>query len=284
MQWPKAKNLIIILLAAVNVFLLSRLIILGTNEKYISESFAADSAAVLENKGLYISSDDIPLEIPSAPAVMYSLEIDGYNSFVSHVLLQPIASLKNDILIEDSNVVGAYYMSDAGLVSLYFDGSFSFTANETNTEKAPSVSRARALALNFAQLTGLPASSLSVIHTESTDTGYIFSVEQLVNGLTVEGYGMEIKITGQSVEFAQGRLLLTDTGEVSGTSLPSAVNALFSVAAAFDEEMTVTGMELCYFPANEEDHSYTVCTPSYRIETDKGVLFYLLTSGQIYWE
>ena len=86
------------------------------------------------------------------------------------------------------------------------------------------------------------------------------------------------------MEYAEGRLLLTRTGEVYDNSLPSAVNALFSVTANLQDELRVRSMELCYFPADEEDHSFTVCTPSYRIETDKGTLFYLLTSGQIYWE
>ena len=278
MQWPKAKNLIIVLLLAVNIFLLSWLAVLGTSEKFVSEDFAVSSAKLLEQSGLTISPDDIPLEISDAPSIMYSVGVDGY------ILLQPLSALENDILIEDGSITGAYYKSDAGTVNVHFDGSFTFRASEVNTEKAPSQARAKALALNFAQLTGIPASSFSLTHSSKNDNGYFITFRQLINGLSVEGYGIRVKITGKSVEYAEGRLLLTRTGEVSDNSLPSSVNALFSVAATLQEELTVRNMGLCYFPADEEDHSFTVCTPSYRIETDKGVLFYLLTSGQIYWE
>lgn len=62
MEWKKAKNIIILLLAAVNIFLLLNLYSLKSGEHNSLEEAALGTAAYLESKGIYVDSAVIPRE------------------------------------------------------------------------------------------------------------------------------------------------------------------------------------------------------------------------------
>ncbi len=286
MQWPKAKNLIILLLIAVNVLLLWQILSYNTSTRYISREFAEKSADALRDAELYVDSENIPLEIPKIPTLVYSFSVADYEHFVERIFGRSVRELESNVLLDDGRIVGAYYKDESGVFNLYFDGSFLYSANVENETAGTSTAAANSLALAFAGLAGVEREQFVVSGTEESEGGFTVTLSQLAGGISVSGYGIEVQTVGKTVKSAQGRLLLVQKDRLEERGLGSAVDALFKISATADMRITVESMSLCYYPAadNELGSFSATCTPAYRLDTDKGVIFYLLTSGQIYWE
>ncbi len=285
MQWPKAKNLIIILLLAVNIVLFVQLLTYNSSSKFITREFADSSAIALRDADLYIEKDKIPLEIPHIPAIVYSFSVTDYEGFVSKIFSKPIGELTSEIIVNDGSISGSYYESELGRFSLFFDGSFLYESSAEPYAKADAKA-AENLALAFGALAGISERNLKADTVIASDFGYQVTVSQYLQGVPVQGYGMVVDTDGKNVKTAVGKLLLVKKDTLPEQSLGTVVDALFKLSESADGFLSVSKVTLCYYPVtdNRQGSFTATCTPAYRFDTNNGTMFCLLTSGQIYSE
>lgn len=283
MQWGRAKTVIIALLVAVNLFLLTQVIKMVRANKNISADYAKTAAETLSGMGLVISAEDVPTEIKNLPRIVFTQSTADYDMLITHVFSALPRQLQNDILIEDGSTMGMYYKNGSGIIKITFDGRFRFESYIT-ADKQTSLQAARQIALNFAKLSGLDESHFKVISEKADGDGFVFEIAQLQHDAVICDCGMTVKVAGGSVEYAFGKLMTSVAEEIPLATSTTSVNALFSVAAYYEEEKRVSAVTLCYYPVFEDDGAlFTVTfTPAYRVDFDGGdCAFYLNATGQI---
>jgi len=121
MEWPKLKNIIILILALVNLFLLAMLGLQERGAVQDQEQAIADTISVLERNGIQMDSDNVPAELElTTMTVERDLESEA-------VLAQ---ALLGECEVQDLGSGRYAYQSARGMAEFRSNGNFSFAFYE----------------------------------------------------------------------------------------------------------------------------------------------------------
>ena len=112
MEWSKAKNLIILLLAAVNVFLLCNLLYLVYRNAAIQRSTVTDLVDYLDQRGVTLDPEVIPKTNPGRTVLVVERDAEQ-EAGLARTLLEDSSLAAND---------DGSYQSDKGSLSIRFGG------------------------------------------------------------------------------------------------------------------------------------------------------------------
>lgn len=96
MNWYRAKTILIVFLAIINVFLLYNIIFNNGSFFYINKDIVANTAEVLKNNGITINPDIIPRKVLSAKQFEADNIITGYDEFAKKALGEDVKKISDN--------------------------------------------------------------------------------------------------------------------------------------------------------------------------------------------
>ncbi len=193
MDWSRAKTLLIILLVALNIFLLTTFIARESELQNDEREVKQNIQAIAKKQGFEISAEIIP----SDTVKIYPVTISEQVSFKS------VAEKILGNVTETASENGKVYSGKSGSL-LTFDDSFSLvyeSGSEIKDKKG-----AIALAKDLTKALGISEQNKKLECTE-TDSGYLIICSELLSGVEVFDCATEIMISKSGSVIARGKLL-----------------------------------------------------------------------------
>ncbi len=193
MDWSRAKTLLIILLVALNIFLLTTFIARESELQNDEREVRQNIQAIAQKQGFEIPAEIIPSDTVKIYPVTMSERVSFKN--VAENILGEVS--------ENASENGKVYSGKAGSL-LTFDDSFSLvyeSGSEIKDKKG-----AVALAKDLTKAFGISEQSKSLECVE-TDSGYVITCSELLSGVEVFDCATEIMISKSGSVIARGKLL-----------------------------------------------------------------------------
>lgn len=266
MYWYKVKNVLIILFAAINIFLICTIAI-GNDEKKRDEQRLSDSLIkVLENSNVKINKDLISTKSPTLNTKQVENCIVQDADFASLIL-----GGKAEIKYDDNGVL--YYVFDGNKLYLangrlhYYNTSFSGNGDVNNTSVEAAEEALRKTGLTMDDYRG-----------EIQNGTVVFSL--YIDGKPLFGSNLYVKMSGGKIGELWGYIIKN----TAYTGTPASIRSTADVLLEFlqeptrgTESITVTELELGYSilaQGSDVDFKTADAVPTYIIQTDKGQTFY----------
>lgn len=267
MDGAKLKNYIIILLAAVNLFLLSIVVMQRNETAEIKREALADIRAVFESRGIGIAPGvSLDFDTPSQYAMQTGPEQE----------LSSVKRLLGDVTLEGSEAFFNYYSGEKGNATFRSSGFFEVTFG---AELFPLAEDAVKQTLDILSLLGISgdAGAAKIIIDPSSPSVTTVRTNCMWRGLPVWRSDLSATFIGGSLYRVEGyRLLDIVTERSSGDALELVtilVRFLELIESSRSEVGEIQEIAQGYIVSNTAaGDSYL--DPAWRIETDSGT-FYL---------
>ncbi len=270
MNWSRAKTVLIVLLLAVDIFLLVTYITRENSVRRDELQVRGDVCGILSAQGIYVDEETIPLDsVKIRPAVI-----------VESADMKKPAERIFGAVTESENDGNVAYFGEGGSIMLSGD---SFSLVYESGKEIMSDADALRLAGSIASKLYVSTSASELI-CEGTDGGYIVRVPRFISGVPVFDCGVEVKISQSGSVIASGKFigkgkLRESAGEVMRTS---ALMLEFAdrIKAIGHTELRVSDMKIGYIskiPAS----GHATLVPALMVETDAAVFYVDMQTGNL---
>lgn len=273
MNSSKIKNLLIILLAAVNLFLLANILIAKSSNSFLSDEMLDASASALATKEIYVDKHQIP-------AQRYSQNVILVNS--SHdVRLNSAKSFLGDVVAEYSLPDGATYQSSDAYVSFFDNGRVEYGLLENRDAATPTTltlpdtlaAAERGVLKNVKSVFDkIKANSnsdkltyrvLGQLSQDGTKTVY---VNLIYDSLYIND-GVVVMVFDDGVlTYLSGKYLFDAVEAAYSQTYIDAPNALFLLD---EKDIIIDEIQMIYYPVKSDEDKYFLI-PSWKIDYDDG--------------
>ncbi|MBQ7718344.1 MAG: hypothetical protein IJT38_03510 [Clostridia bacterium] len=266
MYWYKVKNVLIILFAAINIFLIATIVI-GNVEKNREEQRISDSLIkVLENSNVKINGELISTKAPKLNTKQVENFITQDTDFASLILGGKAAvKFDGDGVLYYGFEEDKLYLANSRLH--YYNSSFSGSGDTD----AATVEKADAALRKI----GLP---MEDYRGELNGDTVIFTL--YIDGVPFFGNNLNVKLFNGQIGELWGYIIKNTAFTGTPASIRSTADVLLEFLqepARGTESITVTALELGYSileQGSNIDFKTADAVPTYRIQTDKGQIFY----------
>lgn len=255
MPWRKLKNIILLILALTNLFLLSLVIHQNLQNSRQSSQTRENTILFLTQRGVQVKEEDIPQTMNLLPQ---SVERDLNEEHEAAVSL-----LKGDVVTEARGGEIYRYYNDRGWIQFHGDGSFSA---QLEAGVYPVENREADCAAVLATM-GFEGMLL-----EKTEEGLLF--QQIWNGTPVFSQQASVVCVGESVSAISGQSLM---GQPKGDPTRKTISAATAMVR-FLNGITAMGDVCNRIDQVEEGYVCTATltgsmalTPVWQITTDTGI-------------
>ncbi len=273
MEWSKAKNILIVLLLLVDVFLLGIYIFRAEEENRGHENIRIEICKVLQKQGISISKDMIPLD---------SVEFNPATINVREKNIEEMGKLLGKI----TEITSDDYTTYSGEKGTFMYNKDSFSLVYESGKPIYGVESAKKLSEEIVSALSIKTSSEKIEHKKS-DGGYTVKVPQILSGIELFDCSVEIKISESGSVIAHGNYLCD--GEITTYSdKVSPVSAvMLSFADAVQENgfsgIVVSDVRIGY-TAKASDGKRISLAPTLGIETDRGMFLVDMQTEKVYVE
>lgn len=269
MEWPKLKNIIILILLTVNILLLVMIITQESSSARYQEQTLVDALAVLEQGGIHVARS----AVPTASGPVLTLERDQNSE------AELAAALLGPVRAEDLGSGRYYYYSSLGSAEFRSNGNFSF-AFEPNAAAAQAGANLIEHALHCMEKLNFEGEVLS---SELADGQGTIVLRQLWQSQPVFSCTVELTYQDGRLVSAVGRRLMGTPAASSAADDPlspptALLRFLSGVSAMGDPCSQVTAIQAGYLLSAAE----TVrLTPAWYLTTDTGTYFLDTLTGEL---
>ena len=276
MNSSKIKNFLIILLAAVNVFLLINLFVARSQNSQLSGDALEASAQALARSGIYIEAKNIPSQ-------KHTQKVICANSF-THTRLDTAKVVLGEILAEYSLPDGITYQSEDAYVSFFDSGRFEYGLLATRDESAAFLSPeppekmdkitssvSKKLKKAFEKFTKNRASNeigyveLGMIKSNEKDVVF---AQLLVDSLVLHDSNFVAVFENDTLTYFCGKYFFDSFEDYYTKEYIDAPNALFLLK---NKSGSVKRIEMVYYPAASTSSEYFLI-PSWQITLGDGTI------------
>ncbi|MBQ8836288.1 MAG: hypothetical protein IJ002_02110 [Clostridia bacterium] len=271
MSWKTVKNLLILLLIAVNILLAVFAFDYYTDSNFTSADTAAGAAKILEKSGLYVESGMLSVKNDTAPALYTSYDRETYVCLVAHLLFgkEPdgIYMLPHGVRAETLDGKTAYIGYDMSVEYTAGENISSALENAKSADGEMTKAAREFLEEKFALAEGSIKESDCKVSGDCT----FVTLGRAERGLKLYGMECTFGVRDGEIVYACGKyFFLTPTGE-ENAQLLDRVNIMFS-----EKERGVRGTlesaELCYTLYENADSGLMLFIPSYALTYRDGTV------------
>lgn len=316
MNWASVKNLLILMLAAANIFLIYNIVQQDRNKSYISEAELQNAAELLANGGQELDISEIPLQ--KVDADIYESSYPGDDNYYIGVA-ERLSGVDRSSLRIYSMPDGSTRISTDDRIDLEFAKDFYFyyrgngnssetayteiTADnfEEKAKKYDDIGKTRMAALSKLTIAFLGADSKESELGAYIEGGFadkksglaFVLVSQRLNGVEIFRHRVVCAFVGEKLVFASGRWYFEGISDRYDCDLYDQVNILFtnlegfaaSVEAGSIEAIpSVEAMVSCYATYMDPDKTALYFIPAWRIDhSDGSVRVYNAVQNTLYY-
>lgn len=287
MNWKQVKNLLLLLLAAVNCLLFIFVYNSYIEEKFTDADTAAEAASILKENGISVSETLLTVQNDTADTLSASYTREDYLCYVASLLFgeeaQGIYLLPDGIRAETESGSTALLGYDFSISYIHPDLDESRLHTAENIAKQPTETKdctAEQRALET--LLALPKGALNDTPCLHAD-GYAFiTVTQRENGIPVYGMQCQFVLSGEQLIAAEGKYCFGVPSPKSSEPLLNRINILFSEKER-GKTGSITDMALCYTLYEDAQNGELLFVPAYALTYEDGErLAISAISGDLY--
>lgn len=272
MNWKHTKSFLIILLAAVNVFLFFLASDYYKENNYTSEETASGAAKLLKESGINVSEALLSVKNDTADILTCGYDREEYLCSVAALLFGKEA---DGIYLLPGGIRAETYEGSSALLN--YDMSLSFTSSEligkeqllSESAYTPEKKESSADREALERLIALPSGSLDDARCIKAGEYMFIAVEQTENGLPLFDMNCIFGIRDGKIVYASGKHLFSVPEGRQNTQILNRVNILFS-----EKERGVSGtvkdMALCYTLYEDTATDTMLLVPSYTVTYSDG--------------
>lgn len=276
MNSSKIKNFLIILLAAVNIFLLINLFIVRLQSSQLSGELLQASAQALARNGIYVDAKDIPSQ-------KYTQKVICANSS-SKTHLNTAKDVLGKILAEYSLPDGITYQSENAYVSFFDNGRFEYGLLASRDEDGISLSPQPPEIMD--EIKGNISKNLKTVFNKfvskqkNDKLGYIplgavkmegrdaVFAQLCIDGLAIHDGNFIATFEKDTLTYFSGKFFFDSFDNYYTKEYIDAPNALFLLKS---KGVSVKNIEMVYYPAVSASSEYFLI-PSWQITLDDGTV------------
>jgi len=275
MNSSSIKNLLLILLFAVNVFLIIHLAFAGSSGASVSYEEAENAVRALEKKEVYVEIEQIPLKQNTQSIISISCSVQDRISAAE--------KLMGKILAEYNLPNGITYQSDNSYITFFDSGKFEYgLIEDRDTEAADQNGQIHISSVTgdtrkkvkkaFSKLVSHSENkkmfSLSEIgQSENNDTVTVYA-DLMIDGLKADNGLIIFKFRGNKLIYVSGKYVFDTFDKFYTKEYIDATSALFLI----EKRANVEKMQMTYYPVMTDTDSYFF-VPSWHITTSSGETF-----------
>ncbi|MBQ4556092.1 MAG: hypothetical protein IJA60_00410 [Clostridia bacterium] len=267
MNWKHTKTLLLILLAAVNIFLAFLATNFYSENNFTNDNTAASAAKILEKNGIVVDKAMLSARNDSADVLLCNYDREQYLCAVAALLFgkeaDGIYRLPNGIRAETYEGASA---------TIGYDLSLDYTSTELagkgevlrGITHSPEAGEVKAEKRMLETLLALPSGSLENAECIKAGVYTFITVDQVENGLPLFGMHCVFGIKEEKIVYANGKHLFCVPEEKYSAPILNRINILFS-----EKERGVTGtvkdITFCYTLYEDAKTDKMMLVPSYTV-------------------
>ncbi len=270
MNWARVKTIMIVLLLAVNAFLLTTYIIQDNEYRRDELATRSDVCAILKEQGIEVSEELIPLDSVILRSAL--LRNDGVNH------ARAAGAILGGV-VENRTEEGTVYTGDAGNI-LFSQNSFSLVYSSGKMIR--DAEDAKDLARDISRKLELSADSKK-IECISEGGGYTAKIPQSFSGMHVFNYDISAKISESGSVIAYGKTAGNGSLTYTDTEVMSASSMLLEFCDTLEEKneaLRITDIVLGYFAATPAPNVISL-TPAMKIVTASETFYISAETGDL---
>lgn len=274
MSWKSVKNILILLLVAVNILLAVFAYNYYTGSRFTDGDTAEKAVTVLEKSGINVSSELLSVKNDTAQALYTSYDRENYVCLVANVLFgkeaDGIYMLPDGVRAQTLEGETAYIGYDMSL-EFYAAGEKDKVAAALSNAKAVSGDSSKNARTFLENTLSLESGSIKESSCKASGDFVFITMDQTQRGLSLYGMECVFGVRGEKIVCAIGKYFFgAPTGEKIAQLL-NRVNILFS-----EKERGMTGtlcdIELCYTLYEDEESELMLFIPSYALTYADGTV------------
>lgn len=267
MNWKQVKNLLLLLLTAVNILLLAFVYRYYRDSNFTDAVTAKRAAAILADSGITVESELLSVRNDAADVQSCAYDREDYLCYAAALLFGKEA---DGIYLLPSGIRAE--TTDGKVVTLGYDFSLQYISPDADKErliaawqsaKSPAEHESCQTEIDILEeLLALPEGTLKNALCTHAD-GYTFiTVEQSESGIPL--YGMEccFGFSGGTLLFAEGKYCFGIPTEKTSEPLLNRINILFSEKER-GKTGHITDIALCYTLYEDAQNSSLLFVPAY---------------------
>lgn len=269
MSWKQVKNLLLLLLTAVNILLLAFVYKYYQESNYTDAVTAKRAMEILEKSGITVSSELLTVQNDSADLLRCGYDREEYLCYVAALLFGEEA--EGIYLLPD----GIRAETSAGKVAtLGYDFSLRYVAPDVGEDRLTAALQGALPPAEdescetekdaLEELLALPEGALKSTLCTHAD-GYTFiTVDQGEGGIPLYGMRCSFGFSGDELIYAEGKYCFGIPAEKSGEPLLNRINILFSEKER-GKTGHITDIALCYTLYEDAQNGALLYVPAYAL-------------------
>lgn len=275
MNSSSIKNLLLILLFAVNVFLIIHLAFTGLSSASITHDEAENAIRALEKKEVYVEIEQIPLKQNTQSVIGISCSAQNRISAAEKFM--------GKILAEYNLPNGITYQSDNSYITFFDNGKFEYgLIEERGTEvdehneqiyiSTITGDTSKKVKKAFSKLVSHSENkkifSLNMIGQSENDDMLTVYADLIIDGLKADNGLIIFKFRNNKLIYASGKYVFDEFDKFYTKEYIDATSALFLL----EKRAHVDKIQMIYYPIMSDTDSYYF-VPSWHITTSSGEAF-----------
>lgn len=270
MDWSKAKTILIVLLFAVNIFLLGTYILRENDERKEMEERRESVCAVLSKSQISVKPEVVPLDsVKIKPATVMT---NAKKEAVAKRLFGEIT-----VKTEPSETV---YSGNGGNIMFKND---SFSLIYESGKAVSSAEEAKALAYEISKKLSV-TTSLDMITSYATDSGYTVKVTQNSGSAPIFDADIDFRISSTGNVLGNGTFIACGAPRSASGEMMMVSSVLFE----FADEVKKLGRKKINIVESEYGYYTKICsgdiahlTPAIKLVTDAGIFYMSMSDGSL---
>lgn len=271
MDWPRAKNILLIMFIGLNIFLLWRI---ASNREVttVSREALSSTVKILESKGIKFSED---LKLPTQEGGMYMLDYQQNGDIRSELIDRFFGNLPVSSTKEGDNEV-----ITSGSRELIISGTDTFTYRDVSASADLDLSdsvRTEKYIRNYLSDLGFNPFRFVLDHSVTTGDGIIYTFMEEYNGFPIFNNMVKVTVTEKGITSVSGGYINVK-GFSGSTRNVMPVHQVLLKNAPEIPEITIARINLGYEGFNAEASQgaamFTSQSPVWRIICEDGSIYY----------
>lgn len=269
MAWSRAKTIIIVVLFAVNIFLLGTYLFRENEERNFEEELRQDTCTALAKQDIAVSKDIIPLD-----SVKIRSATLKYKEDISDIAAALFGEVEVFETPESVTYIGekGNIMLSGGAISILFESGEQIESREKASELSEKI---------FSAL-GVSRAAMDII-CQSSSAGFDVKITQSAGSVPVFDSPLELHISSNGSVLGSCRYLSSGGLRYTGEEVMTVSSVLFEFAdvlrAKSADKVQVKGIELGYTSKKPGAGRVSLC-PTLAVTTDGGVFYMDMTTGE----
>lgn len=263
MNWKSAKWIIIVLLAALNVFLITQIIRSEQKQTRLSSEMIEDAVQVLLKQGIEVAPDTIPNEYYYLPTLSCDNTEASRLALVQQVLGEDYRFISNS-----GNETEENYESDTLLFTLDHNFNFKYHLKSEYSIEETAQQKVLDLTRDIMAQFGLSQKEYMVTDQWVANSITYLKLRQVFNQFPLYGFEMNVSITGGQIVEMSGRIAPNVSQTTESFDARDAVNVLFYLADSTNGSPlgTVHSIAIGYNASSDAEQGQLSLFPTWMME------------------